>query len=390
MKKTLCFFICLTVSGMLFGSVILDIGTGILVETSGSCSVEVDSLVETGTGYLKGEVTSGAQTGLTEFAGLSLSAGLTGSITRNTGAAYSKGNGEGTNFTRHYEVSNTSGSDVSADMRINFLSSGNDERNGLSGPYFIYRYASSKWNGNGFGVSVTPDTADAVTIPTGSSDWLLSTGSRLAVKAFLEGPYSSSGDTMSTALNDNYDYIPTTSPYTADMRPISTIPSGVVDWVLLQVRSSATADTVSSRSAFIDSDGNIVDDDGTTLYTYISAFPASYYLTVLHRNCLRIMSDETHALSFGSSTQYNFTDNSDKYYGGINGVKELETGVWGMIAGDANGNGEVQVDDNSDYWWQQVGTGGYKSGDFNVNGEVQVDDQADYWWQNVGRGSQVP
>ena len=381
--------ICLVLSGVLFGAVTLDIGTGILVEMSGSCSVEVDSLSETGTGYFKGEITSGAQTGMTEFAGMSLSAGLTGSITRHTGAAYSKGNGEGTNFLRYYEVSNTGGSDLTADMRVQFVSSGNDERNGLSGPYFLHRYASSKWTGHGCGVTVTPDTADGVVIPSGSSDWLLSTGNRLAVKAFLHGPYSTTGDTM-TAYLEPSAYIPLISPYTDDARTVSAIPSDVIDWVFLQVRSSATNDTVASRSAFIDTEGNIVDDDGTTLYTYIAAFPASYYITVLHRNHCSIMTSASHALAFGSSTQYNFTDNSSKYYGGTLAANELETDVWGMITGDANMNGEVQADDKENYWRVEVGLPGYKASDFNLNGEVQADDKESYWRINVGKGSQVP
>ena len=40
--------ICLLLSGLLYGSVVLEIGTGIVVETSGDVSVQVDSLESIG------------------------------------------------------------------------------------------------------------------------------------------------------------------------------------------------------------------------------------------------------------------------------------------------------------------------------------------------------
>ncbi|MFC1568931.1 carboxypeptidase regulatory-like domain-containing protein [bacterium] len=211
----------------------------------------------------------------------------------------------------------------------------------------------------------------------------------LNCKVFLEGPYSASGDTMNTDLNAG-GYVPQWSPHD-DNRYVASIPGNIVDWIFVELRNTATGDAETSRSFFLRKDGMVTDDDGTTTELSLAgADDGSYFIVVCHRNHLAVMSATAQSLNSSSALSYDFTDNSDKYYGSINGVKELETGVWGMIAGDANGNGEVQVDDNSDYWWLQVGTAGYKSGDFNVNGEVQIDDQADYWWQNVGRGSQVP
>ncbi|MBN1781062.1 hypothetical protein JW948_08070 [bacterium] len=375
MKRKLLFIACLIMACTLSAAVVLDVGNNMLVETSSGVYVEVDSLVETGTGYLKGTVTSGAQTGMTEFAGMSLSAGLTGSITRNTGAAYSEGNGEGTNFLRYYELSNTSGSDLTADMKVNYLASGNDERNGLTtGPYFVYRYASSKWLGNGFGVTASPDTADAVTIPTGSSDWLLSEGCQLAAKLFLQAPYITADDTMNLALN-TAAYIPTTSPYTLDERPVSSIPARITDWVLVELRLSATSDTVTYRSAFLRSDGRIVGDDGTTTYTTLSAFPGNYFIAIRHRNHTDIMSDEIHALSFGSNTVYDFTTGSDKYYddSGNKGAKDIDSGIWGVCAGDANSNNAVNA---TDYFAVKAGIGvtGYNNGDANMNGTINATD----------------
>jgi hypothetical protein len=89
-------------------------------------------------------------------------------------------------------------------------------------------------------------------------------------------------------------------------------------------------------------------------------------------------------------TSYDFTTGSGQFYGGSAGAKELEPNVWGMISGDANGNGEVQNNDSENYWKPDNGTAGYKNSDFNLNGQVQNNDNENYWKPNNGRGSQLP
>jgi len=64
--------------------------------------------------------------------------------------------------------------------------------------------------------------------------------------------------------------------------------------------------------------------------------------------------------------------------------------VFGLITGDANGNGQIQTDDNNDIWEVEVGSAGYKRSDYNLNGQVQTDDKNDFWNNNVGKGTQVP
>jgi hypothetical protein len=149
--------------------------TGALVETSGGASVEInDNLTETGTGYFKGKIFSTVRTGMTTFAGLTLSSGMDGSIFRLTGSAYAKGNGEPVNFKRYYELNNTGGSAVIANMQIVYVSIGTyDERNGLASPYYIYRY-TNPWDFYGTGSASSPVTASNVSIPSGASDWILS------------------------------------------------------------------------------------------------------------------------------------------------------------------------------------------------------------------------
>jgi hypothetical protein len=63
------------------------------------------------------------------------------------------------------------------------------------------------------------------------------------VKIFLEGPYLSGG-TMTTGLKSS-NYIPLSSPYSSASRTVSSIPADVVDWIFVQLRSSADGATVS-------------------------------------------------------------------------------------------------------------------------------------------------
>ena len=46
-----------------------------------------------------------------------------------------------------------------------------------------------------------------------------------------------------------------------------------------------------------------------------------------------------------AATLYDFTTGSNKFYGGASGAVEVEAGVWGMIAGDANSDGFIDASD---------------------------------------------
>ena len=208
----------------------------------------------------------------------------------------------------------------------------------------------------------------------------------LNLKVFLEGPYVL--DYMITSLEDG-GYIPTTSPY-EDARTLVSIPDNIVDWVFVELRSTADGEAEASRSFFLRNDGMVTDDDGaTTDLSLTGADDGSYFIVVKHRNHLAVMSATAQPLNSSSALLYDFTDSSEKYYGGETGVKELGTN-WGMVSGDANANGEVQADDKESYWRIEVGLPGYKDSDFNLNGEVQADDKEYFWGSNAGRGSQVP
>ena len=71
------------------------------------------------------------------------------------------------------------------------------------------------------------------------------------------------------------------------------------------------------------------------------------YIVIRHRNHLSVMSADKVTLPNSTLTLYDFTsgDGSQFYSGNGSGAKELENNVWGMIAADGNGNGQIQNND---------------------------------------------
>jgi len=215
----------------------------------------------------------------------------------------------------------------------------------------------------------------------------------VVTKIFLEGPYNSGS--MNTILNP---LLPNNQPYnvsTWNYNGLESVESGffsshlnIVDWVLLEIKNSSFV-TMETRAAFLNNNGTIVDLDGTSPVEFKGRPDGDYYIVVKHRNHLSIMSKNIQPLN-SSSSMYDFTTDSGQFYEGNVGAKDLGSGVWGMIAGDGNGNGQVQNDDSENIWKPDNGTSGYRNADYNMNGQVQNDDNENYWKPNNGRGSQVP
>lgn len=201
------------------------------------------------------------------------------------------------------------------------------------------------------------------------------------LKIFLDGPFTDQGDSMLTQLRVN-NYIPLTSPYLQDQRTVTSIPFGVVDWVLIELRSLASGGTVGYRSAFLKSNGMIVGDDGSTEQIIVDVPPGNYYTVIRHRNHLSVMSKDP--ISFNDFTSspvlYDFTTSINKFYG-TDGAKEIKTGVWGMWAGDVNNDGVIKynlANNDRSLILQRIGgsdindvVNGYYPEDINMDGLVK-------------------
>jgi hypothetical protein len=219
------------------------------------------------------------------------------------------------------------------------------------------------------------------------------------LKVNLEGPFD--GTAMNTDLNAG-GVIPLNQPY--DVAPwyytgtewVSAIPNAdVVDWVLVEIRqapsaSQATQATMVGRSAgFLLKNGKITSVDGISPVTMSFIVTDNLYAIVYHRNHLAVMSGGALPLA-GANYTWDFSTGASQAYGGSNGHKQIATGVWGMVSGDGNANGQVNNNDKLEIWKPQAGSSGYKSGDFNLDKQVNNSDKIIYWQPNSGRATQVP
>jgi len=132
-----------------------------------------------------------------------------------------------------------------------------------------------------------------------------------------------------------------------------------------------------------------VDIDGTSPVSFFIK-AGDYYIVIRHRNHLSIMSANPISLS-ESSDLYDFTIAQSMAYG-TNPMKELEAGVFGMLAGDGNSDGGVDALDKNLVWRPQNGTTWEytKYGDFNLDGGIDALDLNLKWRPNNGTGTQVP
>jgi len=218
------------------------------------------------------------------------------------------------------------------------------------------------------------------------------------VKVFLEGPFA--GTEMTTELNEA-GLIPLVQPYGSEpwyypgSENVLSIPNAdIVDWVLLEIRETtgdpitAIPDSIVDRkAAFLLNNGQVVGMDGESLATFNLIASDNYYLVLWHRNHLAIMSSVPLVESQGVYT-YDFTDQPSKAY--AEGQKEIAPGIFGMISGDCDANGKIEVEDKNLCWTVEAGKMGYMPGDWNLNAQVNHPDKNDIWVENFGHSTMIP
>lgn len=211
---------------------------------------------------------------------------------------------------------------------------------------------------------------------------------QILVKFFLEGPYSV--DSMTTSLNTS-GYIPLDQPFNTSpwnytgTESVASIPLGVVDWTLIELRSTITT-VVARRATFIKSDGSLVDLNGTSKLSFADVPLGNYYVVIYHRNHLAVMTANTVALS-NSPTLYDLTISQTQAYG-TNPMKNLSAGVFGLYAADTDGSGIVNAADRSNAW-NHRNLSGYYGTDVDLSGTVNAADRS-VIWNNRNINTQVP
>ncbi len=227
---------------------------------------------------------------------------------------------------------------------------------------------------------------------------------QFALKVFLQGPYNTANDNMDNGING---VIPTSvahssayggAPYSyAGSESFVTAPATAVDWVLIELRDAASpalatsSTTVATVAGLLMQDGTIKSTDGSSNILFEGAsISNNAYAVIKHRNHLDIMSHSAITESNGLYT-YDFSTAATQAFGSDAQV-ELETGVYGMYAGDVNADGELKyagADDDQTVIFNTIGGNtsvintldGYYAEDVNMDGTVKYagadDDQTE-------------
>ena len=224
-------------------------------------------------------------------------------------------------------------------------------------------------------------------------------GVALDLKLFLQGPGFDSGtNKMFTTLNAG-GYLPTSQPYNVapwnyegheriaphDVAPANNVPDffennpDVVDWIMLELRTDLASNTrVARQVALLKADGSVVDVDGFSPVRFNGVDDGDYYVIADHRSHLGVITEQKISLSKGAVTSLDLTDDTAKVRG--NELFEVAPGIYGLFAGDGDGNGTVfYAGANSDINAIILALGilniansitGYHTTDLNMDGSV--------------------
>lgn len=214
---------------------------------------------------------------------------------------------------------------------------------------------------------------------------------KLNIRAFLQGPYNAVSGVMNDGLRSN-GLVPLTEPYTAmgytfvngggettTATALSvTGNNAIIDWVVVELRDkNDNTNVLSSRSALVQADGDVVDVDGTSAIGFPIASD-EFHLAVLHRNHLAVLTFATVALG-SSPTAVDLTNGSTATYG--TNAQRNESGTLLLWAGDVTGDAIVRytgANNDRDPILSLVGgvtptatVAGYHGQDVNMDGTVK-------------------
>jgi len=203
---------------------------------------------------------------------------------------------------------------------------------------------------------------------------------QLSGRLLLQGAYEVGSHAMRTPAAGAA--VPLQSPFPQAPYAASTVPAGIVDWVLVGLRSTPTGAPVVERSLWLRSDGRLIDPATAGTTVTLAAVTGSYYVTVQTRNHLAAMSATALVFDGLNASNCDFTTGTASYYGG-KGAVLMEAGVWALQAGDINGDKAVTAADFS--LWQsaaRTGTAGYAAADLNLDGWCTTRDYV-LWFENA-------
>jgi hypothetical protein len=215
----------------------------------------------------------------------------------------------------------------------------------------------------------------------------------IAIKVYLQGAMLGTTDGLMRDDLRVANLIPTTSPYSDGATTFAEIfgttgPQAIIDWVWVELRD-ATDNTivVTGQSALLQRDGDVVDADRISTLK-LNEPPTDYYVAIIHRNHLGIITAATVALSdnvvvvdFTNATnQITFGSNAQTAFG-------MPSGRIAMWAGNVNNDTVIQysgtnpdvttilstvLNDAGNFLnFPTFTVSGYDSNDINMDGSIQ-------------------
>ncbi len=222
---------------------------------------------------------------------------------------------------------------------------------------------------------------------------------QIGLKIYLEGAYQN-GE-MTTELND-LGLLPASQPYSGSpwnydgCESVSPIPENVVDWILVELRestgdaSTATSDkTIAMQAGLLMKDGSVKNSGDNANLEFSVSYTDNLYIVIYHRNHISAISANP-IIIFNGNGIYDFSSAESKVFGDNLGHKEISSNIWGLAAGDSNGDGDIDDLDKQNEWDQHVGTWGYLPSDFSFDSQIDNKDKNDFWNVNLGFVTQVP
>ncbi|MES2764516.1 MAG: hypothetical protein V4642_01505 [Bacteroidota bacterium] len=221
----------------------------------------------------------------------------------------------------------------------------------------------------------------------------------LNAKIMLEGAYRNGS--MAKDLLDS-SLIPTTPPsiYPYNLDPnrafinVAKIPDGVVDWVVVELRSEQTGGNTNVQTCFVDTNGRLVGLDGKSSLRLPDVKSGDFYIAIRHRNHLAVMTSEPRTIN--PKTIQNIVDftTGQGVLGGSSALKPVGRNnagslVFGMAGGDVNGDGKIDEEDAKLAWEETNKENEYLNTDTNMDGVINTKDH-NTSWNNRGKESVVP
>jgi hypothetical protein len=154
------------------------------------------------------------------------------------------------------------------------------------------------------------------------------------------------------------------------------------------VNSATSSTIIAKKTVFVNKDGTVISINGSSVLDFDNTLDNELFVVVRHRDHLAVISANPLTQDEGVYT-YDFTGSAAQVLGGTLSYRELAPGIWGMAGGDANADGIVDLDDQTEAWEADAGKYGYKQSDYSLNSQVDNKDKNDIWLPNSGMGTQV-